>query len=128
MFLFHFFNTFMILSALRVLMKITNVNKCRLKENHHNPFYTLPVWSSPERFSILFNNFILISLQEIDAGLLTVIGFPAFAVDDENILNQTREEIILKLQGKYGCKRFLRDGYKTVKEVIIIMFSMLSGD
>lgn len=54
--------------------------------------------------------------KEIDAGLLTVIGFPAFAVDDENILNQTREEIILKLQGKYGCKRFLRDGYKTVKE------------
>lgn len=55
--------------------------------------------------------------QEVDAGLLSVIGFPAFAVDDESILNHTKDDIMCKLQGKYGCKRFLRDGYKTVKEV-----------
>ncbi|XP_071846490.1 probable phosphorylase b kinase regulatory subunit alpha isoform X4 [Apostichopus japonicus] len=54
--------------------------------------------------------------KEVDAGLLSVIGFPAFAVDDESILNHTKDDIMCKLQGKYGCKRFLRDGYKTVKE------------
>ena len=28
-----------------------------------------------------------------------------------------RENVDQKLRGKYGCKRFLRDGYQTVKEV-----------
>ncbi|XP_038055088.1 phosphorylase b kinase regulatory subunit alpha, liver isoform-like isoform X2 [Patiria miniata] len=54
--------------------------------------------------------------KEIDAGLLGIIGFPAFAVDDEGIANMTRRHIIDKLQGRYGCCRFLRDGYKTALE------------
>ncbi|XP_066250095.1 probable phosphorylase b kinase regulatory subunit alpha isoform X2 [Euwallacea similis] len=54
--------------------------------------------------------------KEIDSGLLSVISFPAFAVDDPNVINMTKECIIEKLLGKYGCKRFLRDGYKTPKE------------
>lgn len=58
------------------------------------------------------------SSKEIDSGLLSVISFPAFAVDDPALLTLTRDCIIDKLQGKYGCKRFLRDGYKTPKEVI----------
>lgn len=58
--------------------------------------------------------------KEIDSGLLSVIGFPAFAVDDPDLIKYTRNSIIEKLQGKYGCKRFLRDGYKTPKEVSII--------
>lgn len=57
------------------------------------------------------------SSKEIDSGLLSVISFPAFAVDDPVLLAVTRDYIIDKLQGKYGCKRFLRDGYKTPKEV-----------
>lgn len=54
--------------------------------------------------------------KELDSGLLSIIGFPAFAVDDPQLISSTREAIIVKLQGKYGCKRFLRDGYRTPKE------------
>nr|CAI5842293.1 unnamed protein product [Callosobruchus analis] len=54
--------------------------------------------------------------KEIDSGLLSVISFPAFAVDDPVLITYTRDCIKDKLQGKYGCKRFLRDGYKTPKE------------
>ncbi|KAB1252462.1 Phosphorylase b kinase regulatory subunit alpha; liver isoform [Camelus dromedarius] len=55
--------------------------------------------------------------KEIDAGLLSIISFPAFAVEDVNLVNVTKNEIISKLQGRYGCCRFLRDGYKTPREV-----------
>ncbi|OXB80338.1 UNVERIFIED_CONTAM: hypothetical protein H355_012771 [Colinus virginianus] len=54
--------------------------------------------------------------KEIDAGLLSIISYPAFAVEDINLVNVTKSEIISKLQGRYGCCRFLRDGYKTPKE------------
>ncbi|EEC02934.1 phosphorylase B kinase alpha, kpb1, putative, partial [Ixodes scapularis] len=54
--------------------------------------------------------------KEVDAALLSVIGYPAFAVDDLDLITLTRESILQKLRGKYGCKRFLRDGYKTAKE------------
>lgn len=58
--------------------------------------------------------------KEIDSGLLAIISFPAFAVDDSNLIEITRDTIITKLQGCYGCKRFLRDGHKTPKEVNLI--------
>ncbi|XP_062137956.1 probable phosphorylase b kinase regulatory subunit alpha isoform X8 [Drosophila sulfurigaster albostrigata] len=54
--------------------------------------------------------------KELDSGLLCVIGFPAFAVDDEQLIHNTKDAILSRLQGKYGCKRFLRDGYRTPKE------------
>ncbi|XP_056011600.1 probable phosphorylase b kinase regulatory subunit alpha isoform X5 [Ostrea edulis] len=54
--------------------------------------------------------------KEVDAALLTVISFPAFAVDDYEKVEETRDTIMLKLEGKYGCCRFLRDGYKTAQE------------
>ena len=54
--------------------------------------------------------------KEIDAGLLTIIGYPAFAVEDSDLIKQTRDEILSKLRGKYGCKRFLRDGHRTARE------------
>jgi len=54
--------------------------------------------------------------KELDSGLLSIISFPAFAVDEPNLILETREAITKKLQGRYGCKRFLRDGYKTPKE------------
>lgn len=56
--------------------------------------------------------------KEVDGALLSVIGFPAFAVDDPVLSAQTRDKIIAKLQGRYGCKRFLRDGHQTVIEDI----------
>ncbi|XP_029381905.1 phosphorylase b kinase regulatory subunit alpha, skeletal muscle isoform isoform X2 [Echeneis naucrates] len=54
--------------------------------------------------------------KEVDAGVLAIISYPAFAVEDISIVNMTKEEIISKLQGRYGCCRFLRDGHKTPKE------------
>lgn len=54
--------------------------------------------------------------KEIDGALLSIIGYPAFAVHDKKLLNRTRTEIETKLKGKYGCKRFLRDGHQTVLE------------
>uniref|UniRef100_A0A672IIU7 Phosphorylase b kinase regulatory subunit n=1 Tax=Salarias fasciatus TaxID=181472 RepID=A0A672IIU7_SALFA len=54
--------------------------------------------------------------KEVDAGVLSIISYPAFAVEDMSIVNRTKEEIISKLQGRYGCIRFLRDGHKTPKE------------
>lgn len=54
--------------------------------------------------------------KELDSGLLSIIGFPAFAVDDPNLIKITRDTIVNKLGGRFGCKRFLRDGYKTPRE------------
>ncbi|XP_069757772.1 phosphorylase b kinase regulatory subunit beta isoform X3 [Narcine bancroftii] len=48
-----------------------------------------------------------------DAALLPCISYPAFAVDDGALFDQTVEKVIRKLRGKYGLKRFLRDGYRT---------------
>ncbi|KAL5012659.1 hypothetical protein ScPMuIL_011210 [Solemya velum] len=56
------------------------------------------------------------SSKETDAGLITVISFPAFAVDDVEVIEETREFLIEKLEGNYGLIRFLRDGYKTARE------------
>ncbi|XP_055011008.1 phosphorylase b kinase regulatory subunit alpha, liver isoform isoform X3 [Boleophthalmus pectinirostris] len=54
--------------------------------------------------------------KEIDAGLLSVISFPAFAVENAELVSITKSEIINKLQGRYGCCRFIRDGYRCPKE------------
>jgi phosphorylase kinase alpha/beta subunit len=54
--------------------------------------------------------------KETDAALLSVVGFPAFAVDDAALAARTRALVLSKLQGRYGCKRFLRDGHQTVLE------------
>eukprot|EP00731_Ephydatia_muelleri_P030533 Em0022g47a len=56
------------------------------------------------------------SSKEVDAGLLSIIGFPAFAVENASLIHKTKHKIVEKLLGEYGCKRFLRDGYQTVRE------------
>ncbi len=56
------------------------------------------------------------SSKETDAALLSIIGYPAFAIADAQLVNRTRNKIVQKLEGKYGCKRFLRDGHQTVLE------------
>ncbi|CEG79151.1 hypothetical protein RMATCC62417_13649 [Rhizopus microsporus] len=48
--------------------------------------------------------------------LLSVIGFPAFAVDDPQLVEYTKHDAKKKLEGRYGWKRFLRDGHQTVVE------------
>lgn len=55
--------------------------------------------------------------KEADSALLTVTGFPAFAVEKQDLLDRTMEEIVTKLERTHGCIRFLRDGYKTPIEV-----------
>ncbi|XP_078602491.1 phosphorylase b kinase regulatory subunit alpha, liver isoform-like isoform X5 [Branchiostoma floridae x Branchiostoma japonicum] len=54
--------------------------------------------------------------KEIDASLLSILSYPAFAVEDVDLSNLTKNEIISKLEGRYGLSRFLRDGYKTPME------------
>jgi phosphorylase kinase alpha/beta subunit len=56
------------------------------------------------------------SSKEVDAALLSVIGFPAFAMENVQLVERTRKNVLEKLQGKYGCKRFLRDGHQTMLE------------
>lgn len=36
--------------------------------------------------------------KEVDAGVLSIISYPAFAVEDIDIVNISKEEIISKLQ------------------------------
>lgn len=55
-------------------------------------------------------------LQNTDAALLPCISYPAFALDDEALFSQTLDKVVRKLKGKYGFKRFLRDGYRTSLE------------
>ncbi|WP_075186798.1 glycoside hydrolase family 15 protein [Teredinibacter haidensis] len=54
--------------------------------------------------------------KEVDSALLSVIGFPAFAVGDNTLATRTRDEILKKLGGNYGLKRFLWDGHQTTIE------------
>lgn len=43
--------------------------------------------------------------KEVDAGVLAIISYPAFAVDDMSIVNMTKEEIISKLQVQRSEKK-----------------------
>lgn len=54
--------------------------------------------------------------KETDAALLSIIGYPAYAIEDKVLLEKTRKKIIKKLSGNYGCKRFLLDGHQTAIE------------
>ncbi|MCJ7765655.1 MAG: glycoside hydrolase family 15 protein, partial [Thiovulaceae bacterium] len=51
--------------------------------------------------------------KETDAALLSIIGYPGYAVEDEKLVKRTRDKIIKKLAGRYGCKRFLLDGHQS---------------
>ena len=54
--------------------------------------------------------------KETDSAILSITGFPAFAVDNQTIRKKTVAIIAEKLEGRYGCKRFLMDGHQTVIE------------
>jgi phosphorylase kinase alpha/beta subunit len=51
---------------------------------------------------------------------LSIISYPAFSIEDLELVTETKTGIISKLQGRYGLSRFLRDGYRTPLEVCII--------
>ncbi|MEM9006757.1 MAG: glycoside hydrolase family 15 protein, partial [Cyanobacteria bacterium P01_F01_bin.86] len=54
--------------------------------------------------------------KEVDAAVLSIISYPAFAIEDSDLVQRTHQKIVDKLQGYYGCKRFLRDGHQTIIE------------
>ena len=54
--------------------------------------------------------------KEVDAACLSVIGYPAWAVEDPALVERTRNKIRTELGGAYGYKRFRRDGHQTVLE------------
>lgn len=54
--------------------------------------------------------------KEVDSAILSIIGFPAFAVGDKKLVKKTKDKILSELGGKYGCKRFLWDGHQTAIE------------
>ncbi|MGZ8195398.1 MAG: glycoside hydrolase family 15 protein, partial [Methylosarcina sp.] len=54
--------------------------------------------------------------KEVDSAVLSITGFPAFAVDNQILRRKTEALISEKLEGRYGCKRFLLDGHQTVIE------------
>ena len=54
--------------------------------------------------------------KEADSAVLSITGFPAFAVDNQSIRTKTEAIICEKLEGRYGCKRFLLDGHQTAIE------------
>ncbi|XP_061707432.1 probable phosphorylase b kinase regulatory subunit beta isoform X2 [Cydia pomonella] len=56
------------------------------------------------------------SSKGVDVALLPTISFPAFATHEDHLFQLTKSNILRRLQGKYGFKRFSRDGYKCVLE------------
>ncbi|WP_111977925.1 glycoside hydrolase family 15 protein [Algibacillus agarilyticus] len=54
--------------------------------------------------------------KEVDSAILSIIGFPAFAVGDQKLVDKTRSKILTELGGEYGCKRFLWDGHQAANE------------
>jgi phosphorylase kinase alpha/beta subunit len=54
--------------------------------------------------------------KEVDSACLSVIGYPAWAVEDPQLVERTRSKIRHDLGGIYGYKRFRRDGHQTVVE------------
>lgn len=56
------------------------------------------------------------SSKNTDAALLTMISFPAFALENKELVRRTQDKVIRHLRGNYGFRRFRRDGYGTVLE------------
>ncbi|VDI71727.1 phosphorylase kinase alpha/beta subunit [Mytilus galloprovincialis] len=54
--------------------------------------------------------------KNIDASLLPTIYWPSFAIHEKHITDRTEDKVLRRLKGKFGIKRFLRDGYRTVLE------------
>lgn len=75
----------------------------KLIENNGASFYThfmhlVTLYTSLDAMFLFFPHFSQLPLKEIAASVLSVISFPAFAVEDENLVKDAREKIISKLQ------------------------------
>ncbi len=56
------------------------------------------------------------SSKEVDSACLSVIGYPAWALENPQLVERTRAKIRNELGGAYGYKRFRRDGHQTLVE------------
>ena len=77
------------------------------------------------------------SSKEVDSGILFALSYPGFIAIDHDVKQKTYRKLFEKLSGKYGLKRFLRDGYNTeglerkvvehvmVTDLLFILSSML---
>ncbi|VDM53551.1 unnamed protein product [Angiostrongylus costaricensis] len=54
--------------------------------------------------------------KNTDAALLMSVGWPAFASHNESLFEKTVQKCVRRLEGKFGVRRFLRDGYHCVLE------------
>tara|TARA_B100001093_G_scaffold519644_1_gene609629 strand:+ start:3873 stop:7058 length:3186 start_codon:yes stop_codon:yes gene_type:complete len=54
--------------------------------------------------------------KEVDSACLSVVGYPAWAVEEADLAERTVQRIRRELGGPYGYKRFRRDGHQTVVE------------
>ncbi|KAI8079740.1 glycosyl hydrolases family 15-domain-containing protein [Halteromyces radiatus] len=102
--------------AVAALKAINGVNLFGTRGGPASVIYVLP--DELTRNATTLNSFLPreSNSKEIDGSVLSVIGFPAFAVDDPALIERTRREAKEKLEGKYGWKRFLRDGHQTSVE------------
>ncbi|XP_055681245.1 probable phosphorylase b kinase regulatory subunit beta isoform X1 [Lutzomyia longipalpis] len=51
------------------------------------------------------------SSKGVDAALIPTLSFPAFASHEERLVDMTKKNVVTRLQGVRGFKRFSRDGY-----------------
>ncbi|CAD7086045.1 unnamed protein product [Hermetia illucens] len=51
------------------------------------------------------------SSKGVDASLLPTLSFPAFASHEERLVAMAKSNVVRRLKGKKGFKRFNRDGY-----------------
>uniref|UniRef100_A0AAR5P2Q4 Phosphorylase b kinase regulatory subunit n=1 Tax=Dendroctonus ponderosae TaxID=77166 RepID=A0AAR5P2Q4_DENPD len=54
--------------------------------------------------------------KEVDSSLLPTVSFPAFATHEDLLYQRTKGNIVKRLRGSYGFKRFIRDGFRSVLE------------
>uniref|UniRef100_A0A914GR47 Phosphorylase b kinase regulatory subunit n=1 Tax=Globodera rostochiensis TaxID=31243 RepID=A0A914GR47_GLORO len=54
--------------------------------------------------------------KNTDASLILTIGWPAFATHDDQKFETTLNKCLRHLEGRFGLRRFLRDGFRTELE------------
>ncbi|MGB1621533.1 MAG: glycoside hydrolase family 15 protein [Synechococcus sp.] len=54
--------------------------------------------------------------KEADSACLSIVGYPAWSVDEAELRDRTTRRIRRDLAGHYGYKRFLRDGHQSAIE------------
>ncbi|KAJ3112618.1 hypothetical protein HDU96_004369 [Phlyctochytrium bullatum] len=58
--------------------------------------------------------------KEVDAAVLSVISYPAFAVSDIRLANKTRNEIVKKLGGRFGDDAQQVEDYQRLLEPLLV--------